>query len=119
MHRQVIGEHYPLRASSTRKAFLAELTPERLQVLLPEQLEAHTAATITDRTRLLSELDQVREQGYGIIDNELEEGLLSLSRPVRDPSGALIAILTLNGPRYRFSRDRIPGALTCPRSRSL
>ncbi|MFF1737484.1 IclR family transcriptional regulator C-terminal domain-containing protein [Streptomyces sp. NPDC058247] len=51
MHRQKIGEHYPLHASSTRKAFLAELASQRLQVLLPEQLEAHTTATITQDPR--------------------------------------------------------------------
>ena len=60
---------------------------------------------------LLRELEQVREQGYAIIDNELEEELLSLSRPVRDTSGSLVAVMALNGPRYRFGRDRIPGAL--------
>ncbi|MDQ8702365.1 IclR family transcriptional regulator [Streptomyces sp. LHD-70] len=111
MHQGMIGEHYPLHASSTGKVFLADLPPERARALLPERLEAYTEQTITDRVQLLRELDRVREQGYSIIDNELEEGLLSLSRPVHDPSGVLIAILTLNGPRYRLSRDRIPGAL--------
>ena len=77
----------------------------------PEKLEAYTEHTITDRTTLLRELQQIREQGFGVIDNELEEGLLSLSRPVRDSAGNMVAILTLNGPRYRFGRDRIPEAL--------
>jgi DNA-binding IclR family transcriptional regulator len=60
---------------------------------------------------LLKELGLIREQGFGIIDNELEEELISLSRPVRDSSGNLVAILTLNGPRYRFGRALIPDAL--------
>ncbi|MDI3406414.1 IclR family transcriptional regulator [Streptomyces cavernicola] len=105
------GQRYPLHASSTGKVLLAELGRERVTALLPEKLEAFTGQTITDRTQLLRELDQVREQGYGIIDNELEEGLLSLSRPVRDPAGELIAILTVNGPRYRLTREQIPGTL--------
>ncbi|MDI3387954.1 IclR family transcriptional regulator [Streptomyces sp. B-S-A8] len=110
------GQHYPLHASSTGKVFLAELGRERVSALLPERLEAFTESTITDRARLLRELDQVREQGYGIIDNELEEGLLSLSRPVRDPAGELIAILTVNGPRYRLTREQIPATLELMRS---
>ena len=30
---------------------------------------------------------------------------------MRDSSGTLVAVLTLNGPRYRFGRARIPEAL--------
>ncbi|MEV5845456.1 IclR family transcriptional regulator [Streptomyces sp. NPDC051985] len=109
--QHMLGQHWPLHASSTGKVLLAEMPAERIASLLPEKLEAYASRTITDRTTLLKELEQVREQGFGIIDNELEEELLSLSRPIRDVSGTLVAILTLNGPRYRFSRDRIPDAL--------
>ncbi|OXM75100.1 MULTISPECIES: IclR family transcriptional regulator [Amycolatopsis] len=109
--RNMIGQRYPLHASSTGKVLLAEQPPERLPALLPEKLEAYTPHTITDRAVLLRELEQVREQGFAIIDNELEPELLSLSRPIRDASGTLVAILTLNGPRTRFGRAQIPEAL--------
>ncbi|MGQ4614467.1 IclR family transcriptional regulator domain-containing protein [Nocardia sp. R7R-8] len=111
MSHHMVGQHYPLHASSSGKVLLAEWPVEKVIALLPEKLEAYTARTITNRAELLKELDQVREQGFGVIDNELEEELLSLSRPIRDPSGNMVAILTLNGPRYRFGRDRIPEAL--------
>ncbi len=114
--RNMIGQRYPLHASSTGKVLLAERPAERLRATLPEYLEAYTPHTITDRTALLAELEQVREQGFAIIDNELEPELLSLSRPIRDGSGTLVAILTLNGPRSRFGRERIPEALQHMRS---
>ena len=78
---------------------------------MPEHLEAYTPDTITDRKELLKELELVREQGFGVIDNELEMELLSLSRPVRDSSASLVAILTLTAPRFRLGRARIPQAL--------
>jgi DNA-binding IclR family transcriptional regulator len=109
--RNMIGEHYPLHASSTGKVLLADMPVEKVVALLPEKLDAYASRTITDRATLLKELEQVREQGFGVIDNELEEELLSLSRPVRDSAGNLVAILTLNGPRYRFGRAQIPEAL--------
>jgi DNA-binding IclR family transcriptional regulator len=109
MSQHLVGQRWPLHASSTGKVLLAEM-PEAL-ALLPEKLEAYTAHTITDRATLLRELQQIREQGFGVIDNELEEGLLSLSCPVRDSAGNMVAILTLTGPRYRFGRDRVPEAL--------
>jgi DNA-binding IclR family transcriptional regulator len=111
MSQHMVGQQYPLHASSSGKVLLAEMPVDKVIATLPEKLKAYTAHTITDRTVLLKELDQIREQGFGVIDNELEEGLISLSRPVRDPAGSMVAILTLNGPRYRFGRARIPEAL--------
>ncbi|MEV5845443.1 IclR family transcriptional regulator [Streptomyces sp. NPDC051985] len=109
--QNMIGQHWPLHASSSGKVLLAEWPVEKVKSLLPEKLPAHASRTITNRADLLKELEQVREQGFSVIDNELEEGLLSLSRPVRDSSGVLVAVLALNGPRYRFGRVRIPEAL--------
>ncbi|GAA3547574.1 IclR family transcriptional regulator [Amycolatopsis ultiminotia] len=109
--RNMVGERYPLHASSTGKVLLAELPSARLREELPETLEAYTPQTITDHATLIRELEQVREQGFAIIDNELEPELLSLSSPIRDAAGTLVAILTLNGPRSRFGRDQIPEAL--------
>ncbi|MQA12317.1 MAG: helix-turn-helix domain-containing protein [Pseudonocardiaceae bacterium] len=109
--RHHVGQHFPLHASSTGKILLAETPAEKVRELLPEKLEAFTSRTIVDREALLRELKEVREQGYSIIDNELEEELLALSRPVRDAAGTMVAVLTVEGPRYRFGRDRIPGAL--------
>ncbi|AGP59785.1 IclR family transcriptional regulator [Streptomyces rapamycinicus] len=114
--RNMVGEHYPLHASSTGKVLLADLPVEQVLALLPERLEPYASRTITDRALLLKDLEQVREQGFGVIDNELEEELLSLARPIRDSSGTLVAILALDGPRYRFGRDRIPEALEEMRS---
>jgi DNA-binding IclR family transcriptional regulator len=111
MSQHMVGQRYPLHASSSGKVLLAEMPAEKVIALLPEKLKAYTAHTITDRAVLLRELVQIREQGFAVMDNELEEELISLSRPVRDSSGTMVAVLTLNGPRYRFGRARIPEAL--------
>ncbi|MFE5701448.1 IclR family transcriptional regulator [Rhodococcus koreensis] len=111
MSPHMIGKQYPLHASSSGKVLLAEWPIKKVLGRLPEKLEAYTAHTVTDRAALLAELDRIRENGFALIDNELEEELISLSRPVRDSSGNLVAIVSLNGPRYRFGPDRIPEGL--------
>lgn len=111
LSQNMVGQHYPMHASSTGKVLLAEQGAEKLGRTLPDELEAFTPHTITDRAALFKELEQIREQGFAIIDNELEPELLSLSRPIHDSAGTLVAILTLNGPRNRFGRARIPDAL--------
>lgn len=112
---QWIGPRAPLHASSSGKVLLSELPEDKALALLPEQLEAYTDRTITDRASLLRELREIRRQGFGVVDGELEDGLTSLSCPVRDSAGTMVAILTLNGSRHGFSRDRIPEALNSMR----
>jgi DNA-binding IclR family transcriptional regulator len=108
---QLIGPRAPLHASSFGKVLLAEMPEDKALALLPERLEAYTDRTITDRAKLLSELRDIRKQGFGVVDGELEDGLMSLSCPVRDSAGTMVAVLTLNGSRHGFDRDRIPDAL--------
>jgi DNA-binding IclR family transcriptional regulator len=108
---QYIGGTYPLHASATGKLILAEMSNEEIDATLPEKLESFTARTITNRKALLKEVDQVRKQGYAILDNELEEGLFAAGRPVRDPSGTLIGILTINGPTERLKSEELPTTL--------
>lgn len=106
--QEYIGHRYPLHASASGKIILAELTNDRVTAVLPEKLEAYTRQTITNRAELTTELHDVRRQGYSTLDNELEEGLFAVGCPVRDVTGQLIGILTVNGPVQRMKTGRLP-----------
>ncbi|WP_311214708.1 MULTISPECIES: IclR family transcriptional regulator [unclassified Arthrobacter] len=98
-----IGGSWPVHASATGKLVLAELDDdEKVSEILPDKLTAYTPQTITQRKNLLKELKTVRQQGYAVIDDELEEGLFVLAVPVRDTSGALVGVLSVNGPTQRM-----------------
>ena len=103
-----LGRSYPLHASATGKVVLAELSDERIAAELPETLEAYTAHTITGRDELIQEVRKVREQGYGVLDDELEEGLFAVACAVRDAAGSLVGVLSVNGPIQRLKSDRLP-----------
>jgi IclR family pca regulon transcriptional regulator len=64
---------------------------------------AHTAQTLTDPARWKAELARVRQQGWCLVDQELEEGLVSLSVPIRDRSGRAIAAMNISGQVARTS----------------
>lgn len=98
---------FPLHASATGKVILAELDDERIKVALPQKLESITDRTITSQAALLKDIRRVREQGYAVTDEELEEGLFALGCAVRDPGGKLIGVLSLYGPTQRL-RDGMP-----------
>lgn len=104
---QYLGGIYPLHASATGKLILAEQSDEKLAKELPETLDAHTPYTITSRNALLQELGKVRTQGHAILDSELEDGLFAVGCPVRNSTGELIGVVTINGPTQRLKSHRL------------
>ncbi|MEW9519134.1 IclR family transcriptional regulator [Streptomyces tubercidicus] len=66
-----VGRSLPAHATALGKALLAELTGDEVAALLPIELTALTAHTITSREALHAACVQVRERGYA---SETEEG---------------------------------------------
>ena len=108
---QYLGGSYPLHASATGKLILAEQSDEKIKAELPKKLQSFTRETITNRDALLRELSKVREQGYAVLDNELEEGLFAVGCPARDPAGELIGIVTINGPTQRLKSEHLQATI--------
>lgn len=109
--QEYIGHKYPLHASASGKILLAELSDEKIEAVLPETLESYTRNTITSREELIEVIHEVRQQGYSTLDDELEEGLFAAGCPVRDVSGQLVGILTVNGPSQRMKTGRLPATV--------
>lgn len=103
-----LGRTVPLHATSTGKALLAFLPEREVERLLRGKLRAHTPTTITDRSRLMEELAQAREDGYGVCRGELESNLFGVSAPILDPAGRPIAVVSIWGPGLRVTEDRFP-----------
>ncbi|QBR94368.1 IclR family transcriptional regulator [Nocardioides euryhalodurans] len=96
-----VGQRIPLHATSNGKALLAHLDPREVDRLVPH-LEPHTARTVTRRTTLHRELAGVRERGYALAVDELEEGLTALAAPIRDAHGDVVASLSVSGSTHRM-----------------
>ncbi|MDN5893887.1 MAG: IclR family transcriptional regulator [Nocardioides sp.] len=101
-----VGQHIPLHATSNGKVLLSGLAPERLEELLGS-LPAYTDLTITKRGRLRKQVDRVREDGYAVAVDELEEGLTAASAPIRNAHGDVIASLSVSGPTIRLDEGRV------------
>jgi DNA-binding IclR family transcriptional regulator len=69
------------------------------------QLKAYTARTITDRSRLETELARVRRQGFAEAVGEREPDLNAVAAPVLGSRGELVAIVGVQGPASRFGRE--------------
>lgn len=91
-----VGSRLPSYCTSMGKALLAYLDDAELEKTL-ENIEflPYTPATITSRAELLSALQKVRLDGYAMSDGELDKRLRSVSAPVRDTSGAVVAAINI------------------------
>ena len=104
-----VGSRAPAYCTAVGKAMLAELAePEVGEVIRRWGLKAVTANTITKASALRAELRAVRSRGYAIDDEEKEVGLRCVSAAVRGHSGKLFAAMSVSGPAFRMTKERIP-----------
>jgi IclR family pca regulon transcriptional regulator len=93
-----IGSRLPAYCTSMGRVLLAGLAPEELRRRLQASaLVARTPRTVTDPLALEQLVAQVRDQGWCLVNQELEEGLVSLAAPIRDRGGRTIAALNISG----------------------
>jgi IclR family transcriptional regulator, acetate operon repressor len=98
-----LGSRRPLHCTALGKAYLAALPPGELAARLASlELDRHTAATITDPAALGAELDRVRERGYAVDAEEVEEGVYCLGAAVCDHRRRPVAAISVAGPAYRL-----------------
>jgi IclR family acetate operon transcriptional repressor len=104
-----VGTRWPAHATSTGKTLLAHLPGPALEALLREPFPAPTPRTITDPASLRRELARVRERGYAVSAEELEPGFVAVGAPVRAADGAVVAAISLGGPKVRLTSEEVAG----------
>lgn len=99
-----LGLGPPLHSSSYGKLFLAYLpSKERDRILQSLDFIRFTSLTISDLRTMEDELKQVREKGYAQDRGETREDIQSMSAPIRDEAGDIIAAISIGATKTRFS----------------
>jgi IclR family pca regulon transcriptional regulator len=92
-----VGARRPAYATAMGRVLLANLPePELDAYLAAYELAPVLPRTITDAGEFRAELARVREQGYALVNQELEEGLVAVAVPIRDRSGRVRAAINLS-----------------------
>jgi DNA-binding IclR family transcriptional regulator len=104
---QSIGTRWPVYATSTGLALLANLPDEQVNELLAGSIAAITAKTETDAGRIRQKLVQARQQGYAMLAEALELGYVAIAAPILNHEGHPIAALSVGGPLVRLTAARI------------
>ncbi len=101
------GTRGPIHASGIGKALLAYLSPEQAAALVRARgLAGYTGRTITDPTRLATELAATRARGWAMDDEERTEGMRCIAAPIFNEHREAIAGVSISGPTVRVTRDR-------------
>ncbi|GGK50920.1 IclR family transcriptional regulator domain-containing protein [Salinarimonas ramus] len=99
-----LGSRAPAHAVSTGRVLLSGLPEEKLNAYLDNAvLEKITPHTVTSKVQLASLIEETRRQGWAIVDQELEVGLRSISAPIKNRSGEVVAALNVCCPSVRLT----------------
>jgi IclR family pca regulon transcriptional regulator len=110
-----IGTRLPAYCSSMGRVLLAGLDEAELDARLARsELQARTPKTLTDKAALKAEIARVRVQGWAVVDQELEVGLISLSAPIRNRQGRVIAAMNISGNAQRNNAKQMIKAFLDP-----
>ncbi len=101
-----IGSRLPACWTSMGRVLLGSLSDDelgqRLQGLSAEPLTRHT---VVDTDGLLLRVREARRQGWCLVNQELEEGLISLAAPLKNRAGQTVAALNISGQANRTSAE--------------
>lgn len=106
-----VGEFTNMHWTAQGKTLLAYKDPSTVADILDRYgMPRATDATITDRDELFDELEQIREQGFAIEDEERREGLRSVGLPIQ-VNGDTVGVISVTAPTHRMSEEYIHSEL--------
>jgi IclR family pca regulon transcriptional regulator len=105
-----VGARLPAHATSMGRVLLGGLTEDQFERFLAETpLERFTDRTITDPDELRDAVAEAREQGWALVDEELEIGLRSIAAPITRPPCGTIAAINVSAAAHRVSVEELQG----------
>lgn len=113
--KQAVGEDYfskkfekpvYLHSSAYGKAILACLPKSQVERVIHEHgLPKRTENTITTGEELFEELEQIREQGFSLNDEEELRGMRAVGAPVQNGEGRVLGAVSVSKPTSRMKDE--------------
>ena len=100
------GHRVPAYAAATGKAMLAALAPADRDRHLPSRLQPLTSQTITTRSALRAELDEIRARSWAANQGEWESSVAAVAAAIVTDD-AVVGALSVSSTPDRLPADRI------------
>ncbi len=99
-----IGSRLPAHCTSMGRVLLAGLPQDDFAAYLRRvKLTPFTARTLVSRDRFGETIEAIRDQGYAVVDQELEIGLRSIAVPISDYRARVAAAINISVQAPRVS----------------
>ncbi len=93
------GSRLPAHSTSMGRALLAALPGDRARALIERSdLTPRTVHSLTDPSQIMAVLEEVRTQGFAVVDQEIELGLRSIAVPIFNSRRQVVAALNIGAP---------------------
>jgi IclR family transcriptional regulator, pca regulon regulatory protein len=103
-----VGVRLPLYPTSMGRVLLAGQTDVEIDAYLERaELKPLTSRTLTDPAALRAAVMDAREQGWALVDQELEDGVRSVAAPLRDGNGRVLGAVNISAHATRTNLDAL------------
>lgn len=99
------GRQNPVHCTSSGQVILAFQSDTVIEKIINMGLPPYTSKTITSPTIFLKKLHTIREQGYALSEEEMHKSVSSISTPVKNKLGKVIASVSIAGPITRINQQ--------------
>ncbi|MEW6264326.1 MAG: IclR family transcriptional regulator C-terminal domain-containing protein [Thermodesulfobacteriota bacterium] len=104
----VLGTRLPAYCTAPGRTILAHLPSQQVdEILSNTQLVKYTRYTITDPADIRALLQDIRENGFGIQEQEFILGDISAAAPIFDGMGKPVAAINIAVPLSRWNVERL------------
>lgn len=102
-----------MHMTASGKAVLANLPKVQVSEIIDNhELTAYTAQTITDKSELLDELNEIQEKGFAVNNEEEIRGFRAVAAPVEIKTGEVLGSISAAGPKSHLNgtlfEERLP-----------
>lgn len=104
------GTRVPAYCTANGRVLLSAMTQPEVEAWLSRQnFEARTPHTVIEREKLAAEIAAIRLRGHAVVDQEFELGLRTISVPLKNYRGEVLAAINVSAQASRMSTDQLVG----------
>lgn len=101
-----IGREMPFNTTAAAKVILAYQSEKLIKkIIYAKELKKQTGKSIIDPDYLYHHVLKIKDQGYGVCEGEMEEGVTAIAAPIWNWSGQVIASVAVIGPSVRLQEE--------------
>lgn len=103
-----VGSRAPLYVGASYRSILAFMSEDFIENYLETQdLKSYTVNTKTDIGEIRTVLKQIKKQGWAISEGEFTPDIIAIAVPLFDKNTRVIGSVTVSGPIYRMTNEKI------------